>query len=682
MGFNFEGRLFHASDYFDQMYQLALNLIRDGKAYVCSLSLEEIRTYRGTVREAGKPSPYRDRSVAENLDLFQQMRAGAFEDGAHVLRAKIDMASPNMKMRDPIIYRIRKVPHQRTGDVWPIYPMYDWAHCLSDAFEGITHSICTLEFENNRELYDWIIHHTSVPNQPRQYEFARLNLNYTVMSKRKLLQLVEEGQVTGWDDPRMPTIAAMRRRGYTPASLQEFCERIGVAKANSVVDISQLEFCVRDDLNRQVPRVMAVLDPLKIELVNYPEDREETLDASLYPHDVPKEGSRQLAFCRELYIERSDFEQNPPKGFFRLAPGREVRLRHAYIIRCQDVVTDDNGKVVTLRCTYDPDTKGVNPKDRKVKGTIHWVSARHGVPAEMRLYDRLFNHEKPDGDKDVDFKTHLNPDSLRTMKGFVEPTIAADPPGTRYQFERQGYFCSDPVDSREDALVFNRTVALRDSWAKTETKAAPKIPVKPTAKALKKDPAVSEPVKPVVKERPPEVEALFKDLMARYQLSEADADLLSADVALAAFFEAAVARHQNPRANANWILNELLHELKGESVETLPFDGDKLGALVALIDSDTISGTIAKEVLSEMVKTGEEPGAIVEKRGLRQVTDTGTLEPVIRELIAKHGNEAQRYRQGEKKLLGFFMGQAMKATAGKANPKLVNALVRKCLDET
>lgn len=469
LGFDWQGKLFHASDYFEKMFECALQLIQSGRAYVCSLNEEEIRRYRGTALEPGVVSPHASRSVEENLDLFKRMRAGEFPDGAHVLRARIDMASPNMKMRDPLLYRIRHAHHYMTGDKWCLYPMYDYAHPISDAIEGITHSICTLEFENNRELYDWVLDalEGQFLSRPRQYEFARLSLNYTVMSKRKFLELVENGHVSGWDDPRMSTLAGLRRRGCTPEAIRRFCELIGIARANSVVDISQLEFCLRDDLNTKAPRVMAVLRPLKVVIDNYPEGQVEQLDAPYWPHDIPKEGSRQIPFSRELYIEREDFMENPPKDFFRLAVGREVRLRYGYCITCTGVEKDPHtGEVLVCHCTYDPETRSGNaPKARKVKGTIHWVAAASAVPAEVRLYDRLFKVENPGGEED--FLSALNPRSLEILSNsLVEPSLAQAQPGERYQFERQGYFFVDPVDSKSGKPVFNRIVGLKDSWAK------------------------------------------------------------------------------------------------------------------------------------------------------------------------------------------------------------------------
>jgi glutaminyl-tRNA synthetase len=465
LGFSWDDRLYYASDYFEQLYTCAERLIEAGLAYVDDLSADEMREYRGTLTQPGRNSPYRDRPVDENLTLFRQMRAGAFPDGARVLRAKIDMASPNLNMRDPVLYRIRRAHHHRTGDAWCIYPMYDYAHPISDAIERITHSICTLEFEAHRPLYDWLIDHLPLPGQPQQIEFARLNLTYTVMSKRRLLQLVNEGHVSGWDDPRMPTISALRRRGYTPESIRRFAEEIGVAKRENVVDVGLLEFFVREDLNKRAPRVMSVLRPIKIVLENYPEGQTEMMDVVNNPED-PSAGTRRVPFSRELYIERDDFMEDPPKKFFRLAPGREVRLRNAYLITCQRVVKNDAGEIVELRCSYDPATRGGDaPDGRKVKATLHWVSAAHAVTAEVRLYDRLFTVENP-GAGDADFRTQINPASLEVIANArIEPSLAAAPAGARYQFERLGYFCVDP-DSTAEAPVFNRTVTLKDTWAR------------------------------------------------------------------------------------------------------------------------------------------------------------------------------------------------------------------------
>ena len=482
LGWNWGEHLYYGSDYFQQMYEWAIELIKKGKAYVCDLSAEQTRQYRGTLTEPGKESPYRNRGIEENLDLFERMRAGEFPDGSRTLRAKIDMSHPNLNMRDPVMYRILHASHHRSGDKWCIYPMYDWAHGFEDSIETVTHSICTLEFENHRPLYDWFIDAVnegrtddgSGPwgkkiHHPQQIEFARLNLNYTVMSKRKLLQLVQAGHVAGWDDPRMPTICGLRRRGYSPEALREFCKRIGVNKFNSTVDITLLEHCLREDLNRTSPRVMAVIKPLKVIIDNYPEGQVEELDAVNNPEE-PNAGTRKVPFSRELYIEQEDFMEEPPKKFFRLAPGREVRLRYAYFVTCTDAVKDDDGNIIELHCTYDPATRGGDaPDGRKVKSTLHWVSAQHALQAQVRLYDSLFTKENPDDVAEgQDFTSSLNPNSLEVLSScMVEPSLAEAKPLARFQFERLGYFCVDP-DSSEDKLIFNRTVGLRDTWAKIQ----------------------------------------------------------------------------------------------------------------------------------------------------------------------------------------------------------------------
>jgi glutaminyl-tRNA synthetase len=473
LGFKWDGE-FYASDYFERLYEIAVDLVKREKAYIDSQSDEEIRVGRGTVTSPGTGSPYRNRSVEENLDLLARMKAGEFADGTNVLRAKIDMAHVNMIMRDPILLRIRNAPHYRRGDEWKIYPLYDFAHGLSDAIEGITHSLCTLEFKDNRDIYEWLVHEAGFERPPEQTEFARLQLDYTVLSKRKLLRLVNEGHVSGWDDPRMPTIAGLRRRGVTPEAIRAFADGVGVARSNSRAELSRFEHAMRDDLNMRVPRVLCVVNPLKVVITNYPEDVDDELEAQYYPHDVPKEGTRMLPFSRELWVDRDDFMEVPPKKFFRLAPGREVRLRYGYFITCQDVVKDSSGNVVELRCTYDPETRGGNaPDGRKVQGTIHWVSARHAVDCELRLYERLFTVPDPDDVPDgQDFLTHLNPHSLITVPNAkIERSVLGDAPGSSYQFERTGYFAHD-VDASEGAgkPVYNRTVSLRDSWEKQQAK--------------------------------------------------------------------------------------------------------------------------------------------------------------------------------------------------------------------
>ena len=470
LGFDWNEHLYFASDYFDKLYEYAEQLIRDGKAYVCDLNQEQMREYRGTLKESGKESPGRGRPIEENLDLFRRMKNGEFDEGKYVLRAKIDMTSGNIAMRDPILYRIRKVEHHRTGDKWCIYPMYDFTHCLSDSIEGITHSVCTLEFENNRPLYDWILDELNVPCHPQQIEFARLNLSYTVMSKRKLLELVKGNYVSGWDDPRMPTISGMRRRGYTPASIRDFCDRIGVAKRDSMVDIALLEHCLREDLNKKADRAMAVLNPVKLIIDNYPDDQVEELEGLNNPEDESR-GKRKIPFSKVLYIEKDDFREDPPKKFFRLAPGQEVRLKFAYYVKCESFIkNDDTGEIEEIHCTYDPATRGGWSEDgRKVKGTIHWVSADHCISTEVRLYDNLFSVEEPDDVEDgKDYKDYLNPDSFTKLECYAEQSLAEAEPGTSYQFERVGYFCVDSEDSENGKPVFNRTVSLKDSWSRME----------------------------------------------------------------------------------------------------------------------------------------------------------------------------------------------------------------------
>ena len=472
LGFEWDERLFYASDYFEKLFEFAKKMITDGKAYVDHLSAEEIREYRGTLTEPGKESPYRTRDAEENLNLFERMRKGEFKDGECVLRAKIDMSSPNMNMRDPTIYRIKKADHHRTGNNWCIYPMYDYTHCISDALEGITHSLCTLEFEDHRPLYDWFLDQLPVPCHPQQIEFARLNLNYTITSKRKLNELVIDGSVSGWDDPRMPTIVGMRRRGYTPESIRDFCDRIGVTKNDTVIDVGVLENCVREDLDNRAPRVMGVLDPLKVVITNYPEGETEQLEAPNHPNDT-KMGVRKLPFSGIIYIEKDDFMEDAPKKFFRLTPGKEVRLRYAYFIKCNEVVKDNSGNIVELHCSYDPDTKGGNaPDGRKVKGTIHWVSAEHAFKTEVRLYDRLFNDEKPDSNKhQKDWKDFLNNESKKIIQDvYLEPSLELAKKEEFFQFERLGYFCVDNRDSEKGKPIFNRTVSLRDSWLKQKQK--------------------------------------------------------------------------------------------------------------------------------------------------------------------------------------------------------------------
>ena len=667
LGFDWGEKVYFTSDYFGKLYDYAVELIKMEKAYVDSLNEEEIREYRGTVTEPGRRSKYAQRSVEENLDLFERMKNGEFEEGAHVLRAKIDMSSPNMKMRDPMLYRIRHASHYRVGEGWHIYPMYDFAHCLSDYMEGITHSLCTLEFENNRDIYDWVIETLGLkPPRPYQYEFARLNMNYTVMSKRKLLELVEGNYVNGWDDPRLPTIAGYRRRGYTPESIVTFCEQIGVAKANSTVDVAQLEFCIRDDLNTKVPRVMCVMDPLKVTIVNY--EGSELLDASYYPHDVPKEGSRKLPFSKEVYIDRNDFSENPPKGYYRLTPDQPVRLKHAYIIACKEVVKDEAGNIVEIKAEYYPDSKsGLDTSGIKVRSAIQWVDAASAKPVEVRLYDRLFKCEAPEGLED------LNPDSLKIIKdALVEPAVIDEKPDVRFQFEREGYFYADPIDYRDDAPVFNKIVGLKDSWAKKE---------KPKPQSAKKQ----KQQKPVQKEG--EVVPMSTEEQGRYdrfthefKLNPEVANTLARDEKLSHFFDEAIAAYESPVTIANIVANDVARVFKENDTDSLTFGAKEVAQLAKMLDEETISSKIAKQVFEEMAKTGRSPEIIVEEKDLKQISDPVQIAAVIDDVIAKNPENVAKYKEGNQKLFGFFVGQVLKATGGKANPKVVNDLVREKLE--
>ncbi len=664
LGFEWDGPVRYTSDYFAKLYDYAAELIKMQKAYVDSLSEDEIREYRGTVTQPGRRSKYADRSVEENLDLFERMKNGEFQDGAHVLRAKIDMASPNMKMRDPLLYRIRHAHHFRAGDAWAIYPMYDFAHCLSDYIEGVTHSLCTLEFENNREIYDWVIETLQLkPPRPYQYEFARLNINYTVMSKRKLLELVEKGVVSGWDDPRLPTIAGYKRRGYTPESILNFCEMIGVAKANSVVDVSQLEYAIRDDLNKKVPRVMCVLDPLKITIENY--EGYEEIDASYYPHDVPKEGSRKLPFSKEIYIDREDFMENPEKGYFRLTPEQPVRLKHAYIIRCKEVVKDADGNIVEIKAEYYPESKsGSDTSGIKVKSAIQWVEATSARKIEVRLYDRLFKNEAPQGIEDI------NPDSLKVIKdALVEPAVIEEKADERFQFERVGYFYADPVDYTDEAPVFNKIVALKDSWAKK--KKAPET----TAKAAPKKVHTEGETAPMSEAE----QVLFDRYTKELKLNSEVANTLARDQKLSSFFEEALRSYHESVTVANIVTNEVARELKNKEISALQFQPGQIAELAKMVDEETISTKIAKQVFEEMSKSGEDPAKIVEAKGLVQISDPDVIVPIIDEIIAKNPDNVAKYRNGNTRLLGFFVGQVLKNTGGKANPKVVNELVTKAL---
>jgi glutaminyl-tRNA synthetase len=695
LGFDWEDRLFFASDYFETMYRFAEHLIREGKAYVDSLGGDEIREYRGTVAEPGRPSPYRDRSVEENLDLFRRMRAGEFPDGAHVLRARLDLASPNMLLRDPILYRIRHAHHYRTGDDWCIYPLYDFAHPIEDALECVTHSICTLEFENNRPLYDWIVESIPVECRPRQYEFARRNLDYTITSKRKLLQLVREGRVTGWDDPRMPTVAGLRRRGVTPEAIRVFADLAGVGRTENRVDIGKLEFAIRDHLNQLAPRVLCVLRPLRVVITNYPEDRVEELEAPYFPRDVPREGSRKIPFSREILIERDDFMEDPPRDYHRLSPGAEVRLRYGYVIRCDEVVRGEDGQIVELRCSYDPESRSGGARARRsVRGTIHWVSAEHALPCEVRLYDRLFSVPDPE-EGEGEFTDHLNPESLVVVNGaMIEPSVADDAPDTRYQFERLGYFWRDPEDSRPEALVFNRTVTLRDTWARSEEARPPAEAeargVRPKGgqeggrdggrdggrETERKSGGESRSSEPP---RDPELASRRQRYVSELGVGDAEAEIVTRSESSADFFEAAVSAGAPARSVANWLVNELPRELGGRSLEGVPLSAAALARLVRLVEDETLSSSAGREVLAELVAGGGDPEEIVERRGLTQISDEAVLLGMIDEVIRQNPAKVAEYRSGRTGLLGFFVGQVMRSSGGRANPELVKRLIERAL---
>lgn len=663
LGFNYGDKICYTSDYFPKLYEYARELIKMGKAYVDSLNEDEIKEYRGTVLESGKRSRYAKRSVEENLELFERMRKGEFQDGAHVLRAKIDMNAANMKMRDPLLYRIKHAHHFRTKDEWCIYPMYDFAHCLSDYIEGVTHSICTLEFENNREIYDWILDELNLrAPRPYQYEFARLDINYTVMSKRKLLELVENGKVDGWDDPRLPTIAGYKRRGYTPESILNFCDTIGIAKANSQVDVSQLEFCIRDDLNQKAPRVMCVLEPLKITIENY--EGSEEIEASYYPDDVHKEGYRKLPFSREIYIEKDDFMENPPKGYYRLTPNQPVRLKHAYIITCKEVVKNANGEIVEIKAEYAPNSKsGADTSGIKVKSAIQWVDEKTAKKVEVRLYDRLFINESPEGMDD------LNPNSLKVIRdALVEKAVMDEKKEERFQFERQGYFYKDPVDTTMEKTVFNKIVGLKDSWTKKIKKTKPTQKQKPLH--------VDGEVAPLSKDE----QKLFDKYMQEDGLNAEVANTLARDKTLWSFYEEALQEIGKPKVLANMVTNDVAREIK-EVGTSLKFTPKHVASLAKMVESETISNKIAKQVFEIMAKTGENPEQIVKEKGLIQISNPDEIMGFIDEVLTKNTEKVNAYKAGNVKLFGFFVGQVLKASGGKANPKAVNELVGERLKE-
>ena len=685
LGYDWGEHPYFAADYFERMYGIAEDLVRKGKAYVDSATEEEIREARGSLTEPGRATAYRDREVAENLDLLRRMRAGEFGDGEHVLRAKIDLASPNMVMRDPVLYRIRHAHHYRTGDDWCIYPMYDYAHCLGDAFEGVSHSLCTLEFENNREIYDWVLEEAGF-EEPRthQYEFARLNLDYTILSKRSLVQLVSKGQVSGWDDPRMPTVAGFRRRGVPPEALRSFAGMIGVTKADTRVDVGKLEYVIRDELNGVAPRVMGVLRPLRLIVTTWPEGSEEWLDAPSFPPDVGTEGSRKVPFARELLIEQDDFSLAPPKGYRRLAPGREVRLRYGYVVRYEGHDVDPaTGAVTVVRVTHDPASRGGDAKGRRVAGTIHWVSAAHALPAELRLYDRLFNVPDPsDVPEGTDFTVHLNDDSLVVIDDArVEPSLAEAPAGTRWQFERTGYFWPDPVDSSPERLVLNRVVTLRDSWTKTET--PPGVAAEPGRAepvAVRQGPDRGRGARDAARAGDPDLASRMTSYRDALGLSEDEADLLAGDREVSAFFEGALEIHEQAKSVAAWVINELPREARGRSLTELPFGPAELGRLVALVDEGAVSRVAAKEVLGELAEQGGDPEVILDWMGLRQVADRGAVLEHVEKVLSDWPAKVDEYREGKRGLLGFFIGQVVRESGGGADPKVAKSILEERLN--
>jgi glutaminyl-tRNA synthetase len=680
LGFDWGENMFYASDYYQRLYDIALKFIDEGKAYVEDLSEEEISAYRGTVTEAGKPSPYRSRSPKENRELFERMQKGEFKPGSKVLRAKGDLANPNMKMRDPLMYRIKDSPHYRTAHTWHVYPFYDFAHCFSDAFEGITHSICTLEFENNRELYDWYLQQVTFAGAPKrmpeQIEFARLNIDYTVLSKRKLLELVKDKHVSGWDDPRMPTLSGMRRRGYTPEAIRAFCDMIGIAKSNSLVDIGKLEFCVREDLNSRSARLLCVLRPLKVVIENWPEGKTETIDAPLWPQDAARKDARQIPMSKTLYIEKSDFQETPEKDFHRLVPGGEVRLRFGYIIKCERVVKDGSGAITELRCSYDPaSAHGGSADGRKIKGIIHWVSAEHAKDVEVRLYDRLFKDPNPDGGE-AHFLTHMNPHSLEVITDAkIEPHGLTAAPGTYWQLERQGFFFTDPVSSKAGAPVFNRAVGLKDSWTKKEE--APARPVK--QQQAKPAANAAETVKVFEAAPTPALQAAREKLKASGTMSEEEAVLLTRNDVVHAFFDkVAGSDTQLFKPAAKWIVNQLL-PLAKDDLSALKLTPEQFRELIALGETKAISQGAARQVLGVMFDKGGDPKAIVAQLGLQQVSDAGAIEKIVKAVLDKHPEQTAKLKAGEAKMAGFLVGQVMKESKGQANPQLVQAAIDKLL---
>lgn len=690
LGFDWGQHFYYASDFFDRYYALAELLIERGRAYVCDLSEDEFaKGYRGTITEAGNDSPYRKRTPEENLGLLRRMKAGEFKDGEKVLRARIDMASPNMKLRDPPLLRIKHAHHYRTGNTWCLYPLYDFAHCLEDSIEGVTHSLCTLEFESARELYDWVIQATEVPHVPKQTEFARLNLTYTVMSKRKLLQLVEQKRVSGWDDPRMPTIAGFRRRGYTPESIRDFIGKVGVAKNISTVDVALLESCARDDLDTKSPRVMALVKPLELVLETFPENEVEELDAPFWPvgtephASVPQalRGGRKLPFSRTVLIDHDDFAETPPAGWKRLAPGKQVRLRHGYIVTCTRIEKDAQGNVTRLFGSHDPQTRG-GIGGAKNLGTIHWVSAAHAVPLEVRIYDRLFTVENPGADDTKDWLDELNPNALTTVHAKGEPLLASAKPGDRFQFERVGFFFADP-DTTAGKAVFNRTVPLKDGWAKLAARTGPgplgaTVPAVPSAKrGASLAPAAAAPAA-----APAPLSPEAKAMVDAHGITADEARVLSQEALLRALFDSAVATaggKQRASALASVLVNDLLGETRAKKLESVPFGGDAILELVLLGEEGVISTKQSKDVLRSMITSGKAARAIVEAEGMKQIANADTLGPIVDAVLAANADVVARYKGGNVNVFGAIVGLVMKQTRGQGNPKIVSDLLKQRL---
>lgn len=669
LGFDWEDRFHHASDYFDQLYDWAVLLINKGLAYVDEQSEEAIRETRGTVDRHGTNSPWRERPATESVELLGRMKKGEFADGRMVLRAKIDMSHANMKMRDPLMYRIRNVPHYRTGDRWHIYPLYDWAHGQSDAIEGITHSFCSLEFDVNRELYDWFVDHLPIEKKPHQYEFARLNVGWTVLSKRRLKALVDEGIVDGWNDPRMPTIAGLRRRGFTPASIRNFVDGVGVAKANSMVNPLLLENAARDDLNDKAPRVMVVLDPLKVIIENFPDAGVEPLQASYWPHDIDKQGERAVRFTRELWIERSDFMETPTKGYHRLSPGAEVRLRYAYLVRCTSVDKDDQGNVVALRCTFDPESRGgTAPDGRRVKGTIHWVSAEDAIDVKLRQYDRLFVAEEPGANTD-DWRQDLNPNSLVTVHAKAEASLATANGGQHYQFERTAFVYVDPDASVPGTPVFNQVVPLKDSWAKPSNTGVPAP--RPKKRANK---AAAPPPKPALSD----AERALAATLESQGCSGDEAIVLATHPDLRAHYDASLAQRPQLRTLGSWYVNDVRAVFK----DGLPsgFSTEQLAELAALVEDGTINRAIAKKVFATWLETGRPPRTIVDEDGLLPIRDRETLMALVQSTLADATDKVDAFKKGRTGLFGFFVGQVMKRSGGRADPERTKALLEEVLN--